>query len=252
MIEHVVDHDCARRRTPPRAPGTAAAARAQSRSVGSSYDTSGGSSRWFARQVGQQRGDRDHGFVLVAHHHRGDAAQPLVHRAATEAVAIDGDAGELDDHVGAGDVGERVGGHDHVVGDPEEERRARHRRAVEQSTIGTTPDASDMALATRPQAWSAATPSLTSAPELATRPTIGMPRSTASRTARSIVWPSGGADRAPVLAAVEVEPADRPAVEVPDRRLDRLAPVPEDRRRRRRLGHSADGWSAGVRISVAL
>ena len=84
------------------------------------------------------------------------------------------------------------------------------------STIGTTPDASDSALATRPHAWSAATPSLTSAPELATRPTIGMPRSTARRTARSIVCALGGADRAAVLAAVEVEPADLPAVEIPD------------------------------------
>ena len=120
------------------------------------------------------------------------------------------------------------------------------------STIGTTPDASDIALATRPQAWSAATPSLTSAPELATRPTIGMPSSTASRTARSIVWPSGVPIAPAVLAAVEVEPADRPAVEVPKRRLDRLAPVPEDGRWRRGLDHSADGWSAGVRISVAL
>ena len=109
------------------------------------------------------------------------------------------------------------------------------------STIGTTPDASDSALATRPQACSAATPSLTSAPELATRPTIGIPSSTARRTARSIVWPFGGADRAAVLAAVEVEPAHRPAVEIPERRLDCLAPVPEDGRRRRGLGHSAEG-----------
>ena len=67
-----------------------------------------------------------------------------------------------------------------------------------------------------------------------------------------MVWPSGGADRAAVLAAVEVEPADLPAVEIPEGRLDCLAPASEDGRRGRGLDHSADGWSAGVRISVAL
>ena len=59
------------------------------------------------------------------------------------------------------------------------------------STIGTTPDASVSALAIRPHAWSAETPSVTSAPELAMRPTIGMPSSTARRRARVIVSPSG-------------------------------------------------------------
>ena len=53
--------------------------------------------------------------------------------------------------------------------------------------------------------------------------------------------PFGGADRATVLAAVEVEPAHLPAVEIPEGRLDCLAPVPEDGRRRCELRHSAEG-----------
>ena len=58
------------------------------------------------------------------------------------------------------------------------------------STTGTTPEASLSALATRPHVWREATPSETSAPELAMRPTIGRPSSTARCTARSMASPS--------------------------------------------------------------
>src|SRR5882762_3291147 len=57
---------------------------------------------------------------------------------------------------------------------------------------GTTPEASDRRAATRPQAWSEAIPSCTSAPELETTPTTGTPESTASLTTRSMASPSGG------------------------------------------------------------
>src|SRR6266545_1376292 len=58
------------------------------------------------------------------------------------------------------------------------------------STVGTTPDASVNARATRPHAWSDATPSPTSAPEVAMAPTTGTPSSTPRRTARSSASPS--------------------------------------------------------------
>src|SRR5262252_679598 len=58
------------------------------------------------------------------------------------------------------------------------------------SIVGTTPEASVSARATRPQAWSDATPSPTSAPDVAIAPTTGTPSSTPSRTARSSASPS--------------------------------------------------------------
>src|SRR2546430_8737108 len=59
-----------------------------------------------------------------------------------------------------------------------------------ESRVGTTPEASVRAWATRPQACSDATPSLTSAPEVAIAPTTGTPSSTPRRTARSRASPS--------------------------------------------------------------
>src|SRR5262245_10753295 len=58
------------------------------------------------------------------------------------------------------------------------------------SSVGTTPEASVRARATRPQAWSDATPSPTSAPDVAIAPTTGTPSSMPSRTARSSASPS--------------------------------------------------------------
>src|SRR5262245_38871387 len=58
------------------------------------------------------------------------------------------------------------------------------------SIVGTTPEASVSARATRPQAWREATPSPTSAPEVAIAPTTGTPSSIPRRTARSMASPS--------------------------------------------------------------
>ena len=85
------------------------------------------------RQVTEQRVEGHHRFVFVGDDERGDTTLTLVHRGAAESVAVDGDAGERDHDVGAAHVGERIGGHDHVVGDAEQERRTRHRRAHERA-----------------------------------------------------------------------------------------------------------------------
>src|SRR6266851_8696647 len=58
------------------------------------------------------------------------------------------------------------------------------------TSVGTTPDASLKARATRPAACSDSTPSPTSAPEVATAPTTGTPSSIPRRTARSSASPS--------------------------------------------------------------
>ena len=61
-----------------------------------------------------------------------------------------------------------------------------------EKTMGTVPDASLSALATRPQACSEARPSPTSAPDVLSSPTIGTPISRAVRTRRSTTSPSTG------------------------------------------------------------
>ena len=168
------------------------------------------------------------------HDHRGDAAQPLVHRRRHR-----GGRGRwrrpVNCHhdVGTGDVGERVGGHDHVVGDPEQQRRARTppgRRAGARSaphpTRRTAPWRRGPTRGARRRPRSRRRPSW----RPARRP--GCRASTARRTARVDRLTLGGADRAAVLAAVEVEPAHQAAVELAQGRIDRLAPVPEDRCRR--------------------
>ena len=100
-----------------------------------------------------------------------------------------GHTGERDHDVGSGHVRERVVGHDHVVGDAEQQRGSGHRGArPAASTIGTTPDASLSALATRPHACSEATPSDTSAPELAMRPDDRQARAR-PRGGRPARWP---------------------------------------------------------------
>ena len=109
------------------------------------------------------------------------------------------------------------------------------------STIGTTPDASDIALATRPHAWSAATPSFDVGARAGHPADDGNPE-----VGREPHRPLDGlafrrADRAAVLPAVEVEPAHLPTVEIPEGRLDRFAPAPVDGRRRIDLRHSAGG-----------
>ena len=71
----------------------------------------------------------------------------------------------------------------------------------------------------------------------------GAPVVTSSGTAMAEV-----ADGAAVLASVEAEPHDPAPVELAERRVDRVAAMPEDGRRRRGLDHPV----GGARISVAL
>ena len=107
--------------------GTAPAARAQSRSTGSSASSNGGSSRWFDGQVREQRRERDAARRprrrRPARRRRSRARGRRRRRGGRRSMGTPVNA--VDD-LGAGHVGERVGGHDHVVGDAEQQRRARH------------------------------------------------------------------------------------------------------------------------------
>ena len=75
-------------------------------------------------QEREQDARREHGLVFVGDHQRGDAALAVVDPGTAEPIAVDRYAGERGHHLGAAHVGERVGRHDHVVGEPEQERRA--------------------------------------------------------------------------------------------------------------------------------
>ena len=180
LVEHVVDDVRARRTTRSRRAGTADAARAQSRSTGSSHahDAAG-------RRGGSTAGTRgastsDLGVVLVVGTTSvGDAAAAVVHAGAAERAVVDVDPGER---------AARCRGRSRRRTRPRSSPRRRRARAAapgphthgpdDDEHVGTTPDASASALATRPHACSDGTPSATSAPELTRScPTTGMPKS---------------------------------------------------------------------------
>ena len=82
-------------------------------------------------QVGQERRGLVEGGREVAGHQAGRARVASVAGRATELVVVHHHAGELGHHRRA--AHERVGGlgHDHVVGEPDEQRRPGHRRTVD-------------------------------------------------------------------------------------------------------------------------
>ena len=178
LVEHVVDDGRARRTTRSGAPGTAAAARVAGRSTGSSASSTRRIGEMVVGEVREQRGERVSASSSSA---TTSAATPLcavVHRRAAE--------------LGRATIGTPVN-----VGD---RRRARSRTRTRRrssprgrasrarapgpdthgpttaSTSAPTPDASTSARATRPHACSAATPSPSSAPDVSSSPTSGMPQ----------------------------------------------------------------------------
>jgi hypothetical protein len=179
------------------------------------------------RQVRQQRLERDHGVVLVGHHQGRNAALAFVHGRAPEPVALDGHARERDHDVGSGHVRERVGGHDHVVGDAQQQRGPRHRRAHQEEH--DRHDARRVA-----QCLGDAAPRVQGGDAVGD---VGTRAGDATddrhaQLDREVHGPLdgltlAGADGPAVLPAVEAEPGDHPAVDLAEGRLHRGAAVPE-------------------------
>ncbi len=170
--------------------GTTAAAREQSRSTGSSAVSTGGSSRWLdGRYPSRKRATSSASSSLATT----IVATPLS-RSCTAAPPRRSRpiATPVNDTTTSGPLTYANASLVMITWSAMPSSNAGPDTAGPTSSrmIGTTPEASTIARATRPSACSAAMPSLTSAPELATRPTIGIPSSMARRTARSIASPS--------------------------------------------------------------
>ena len=126
----------------------------------------------------------------------------------------------------AADERERLFGHDHVIGGPEQQRRAGDAWADDNRTVGTALDVPDLARPRSP-ACSAVTPSATLAPEDGDPPDQRDPELDGEADCAVDRVSFGGADRTTVLAAVEAEAARRSAVELREPRIAALLRCPK-------------------------
>ena len=199
------------------------------------------------REVPEQEARDEQGVVLVGDDHGRDAALALVHRRASEAVTVDRDTRERHDDVGPAHVREGVVGHDHVVGDAEQQRRAGDRRPDEQQDDRHDARRVDHRPGDPPPRVQRRDPFADVGARARHPPDHGDPEVDGEADGPLHRLALGGADRAPVLAAVEAEPAHLAAVELHEAGIDGGAAVPED-------GRAVGGrdHSTGARMSAAL